>query len=314
MIENRKKVYDNLKGYRTDLTHPGYVYTYDIDEKHYANLKNSSLKYLNESLSIYYGKNFNINDREQLGENIDNILSMPNITPGGKFLPKKETAHHLNDLQKYFLEYLDDINLLNEIDELQSINIWIKSYKQNKKHSQRKKYTGKIHSDAWVGHYGDCILWLSPLMGKDNTMEILRPINPASNFLQVAETFEEGQKRYSDTESICKVKLKTMAVMDHAALHRTYYKENSLPRITVSCGASLKNKNSLMGVSNKSFRKEFDGSYFKILDLNGIATGDSCFAVQETLKDCELKFKDPSRDYEVLPNNGIFIKNNRRKR
>lgn len=314
MIEERRIVYSNFEGYRPDLTYPGYAYTYDIQGSYHDNLKTSSLKYLSESLSAYYGKDFNITNREQLGSNIDKILSMPNITPGGKFLPKKETVFHLNALQKHFLEYLESIKLLDKVDKLQTINIWIKSYKQDADYSGRKKYTGKIHSDAWVGHYGDSILWLSPLMGEDNTMEILKPINPASNFLHVAETFEEGQKRYSDTESICKVAPRTMAVMDHSALHRTYYEENSLPRITVSCGVSFKNKHSLMKISDKAFRKEFDGSYYRISDLNKIASGESCFGVRETLADCAMKFKDPHREYEVLPNNGVFIEDKRRKK
>ena len=309
MFKEREVVYSDLFGYRVDVTHPGHVYVYDVGDTYHDRITTASLNYLNESLRSYYKEDFNILTREELGLNIDKILSMPNITPGGKFLPKKETVRHLDVLQKSLLEYFESLELLDKIDELQTVNIWIKTHKQDADFSDRNKYTGKIHSDAWVGHYGDSIIWLSPLMGDDNTMEIFKPINPTEDFFETAETFEEGQRRYSDTEMICRVSPKTMAIMDHSSLHRTSYEEGSLPRLTVSCGVSFKSSHSLKSVTDKKFRKEFDSSYYKISKLKEVAKGNAFFNVNETLADCESKFKNPHKDYDVLPNNGVFIEN-----
>lgn len=306
MIESRKKVYSLLSNYNRSLTKEGFVYTFDIPEKNLASLKVAAFDYINRSLIQNYGKDFKICSARDLNTHIEKILKMPNITPNGKFLPKNGTAIFLNNVQKELIAYLKKIDILKNIDKLQSVNIWIKTHKQSDEFSNRPLYTGKIHSDAWVGHPGDSILWLSPVMSKKNTMEIIEPLNPADDYLSVSDTFEEARERYSGTKLIGKVRYGKMAIMDHMCLHRTYYEEDSFPRITISCGVTMRSEESLEKKSNKAFRKEFDSSYYPVSILKEVGR-TLTFSVKETLAECETRFKDKNKKHAILPNNGVTI-------
>jgi hypothetical protein len=307
MIELRKKVYSSLSNYNKALSKEGLVYTFDIPIKHLESLRSAALNYLNDSMTEYYKTKFNIKNGEDLQKNIDKVLNMPNITPNGKFLPKNETAKFLNNVQIALIDYIDSIDISKNIKTMQTVNIWIKTFKQDSKFAHRPMYTGRIHSDSWVGHHGDSILWLSPVMGNDNTMEVLEPINPSKNYLTVSNSFEETKKRYTSVEIIGKVKNGKMAIMDHLSLHRTAYKAHSLPRITISCGITMNSEKSLEQKSNKKFRNEFNKSYYPVSTLRKVGK-NLTFSVEETLNNCKIKFKNTSIQHIILPNNGVMIK------
>jgi len=306
IIDVRKKKYEDLAGYDQELSKDGLAYIYNVMPESDRNLKESVLGYINGTLEAYYHREFNISNDDELHENIDKILGLPNVTPNGALVPKNETAYLTNDIQKSLIDYLEEIDILRYVKSLETVNVLIKSYTEVDKFSHRPYYTGKIHTDAWVGHHSDGIVWLGILgVGDDNTMEIFEPINPSNNFLTISQDFDEALKRCNGVKSLGKMSNHKMILMDHICLHQTYYTPSAKTRVTINCGIIMNNPYSYEHSAEKIER--FNLAFYPINTLREIGRTLS-FHVEESLKEAEDKFKPGVDSQKILPNNGIVIK------
>jgi hypothetical protein len=307
LIKQRLSVYEGVVGYN-DASLPGLVYFFDTDLK---TLSKSVSFYLEKSLELFYNKKYSIESIQDLEKYRKEISGLPNVTPNGQILPKNETAVFLNNVQLEIIKILDRHGLTNYIQEMMCVHVMIKYPNENIQTQERPYYTGKIHSDAWVGHHGDAI-FMAGVLGdvEGSTVEYFEPINPNKDFLKVTDDFKKAQERYTGKNYIGKMKQSTLVLMDHTCLHRTKYEDNSKTRISINFGALLKN-NSL---SKKIFKsidiiKESGGpvSYFTVDQLRKVGN-EMTFFVEENLEQCLEKFKKSNVLPKTLPNNGIVIR------
>jgi len=282
LIQERSKVYSPLSGY-LQTSAPGLVYFYDFEV---SSISKSVQRYVEKTLEAYYGKAFDLRNQEQLELHLGEMLGLPNVTPNGTILPKKETAAFLDEVQQSVLSLLGKINVIRHVDKMMCPHIMIKTPRNNL--PERPYYTGEIHSDAWVGHHGDAIFMCGVLGDIDGTtVEYFEPIEPSHDFLHKSENFKEAQSRFKDKKYIGKMSTGKFVAMDHCCLHRTKNIKNSGTRISLNFGVIMKSDHS-HAVSTQKIQR-FEASYFRPKDLSKVGTSLT-FAIDETLQQCEQKY------------------------
>lgn len=281
IIENRKKVYSNLPKEKLDNSLSNIVLLYNIDPIKYDQLIKTTQEFICKSMSLAYNKEFTWYD-SFLEDNDPWIMELPNKTPNGIINPKNETSKEYTAIQNSINEILDDLNLYPNIKKLYYPNIRYKSSYELLEIKNRPYYTGKFHSDAWVGHVGDCQFLFGVLGDIDNnTVEFNEPINVHENYLTKAESFEEGNTRYESFKFLGNLTKQKLAIMDHACLHRTLIKIPSKPRISIDLAVMIDNEYSHI------HSQEFTQISYSYLDPNQLHSvgKDKEYSIEESIFD-----------------------------
>ena len=302
LVEKRKNVYAGLNGYN-ETSFPGLVYFYDADLQ---GLSHSISSYLEKSLETFYGREFSIKTDKDVDSHTSEILNLPNVTPNGAILPKNETAAFLNDAQIETMRLLDRHNITDHIEKLMCIHVMIKTPDEPSGTQKRPYYTGKIHSDAWVGHHGDAI-FMAGVLGdtEGSTVEYFEPVKPKKDFLTIANDFDEARKRYHGKNYIGKMENSKLVAMDHACLHRTKFEYNAKTRVSINFGVLM--KSTFSHKNNVEVINRFEESYFTTEELRRVGH-DMTFFVKETFNQCGEKFKNTDNPPLPLPNNGVILR------
>ncbi len=237
LIEQRKKVYKNLP--HTGESMENIVLFYNILEEDYNELIESVKIFLLKSLSLIYEKEFTWTD-SFLEDNNELIMGLPNKTPNGILNPKKETENEFTQVQVKLNKILNNLGISKHMKQMVIPNIRYKNPIESDQIKNRPYYTSKYHSDAWVGHVGDCQFLIGVLGDIDhNTVEFNEPINVHDNYLHKADSFDEGNNRYESFKLLGRLTKQKLVIMDHACLHRTLIEKDSKPRISIDIAVMI---------------------------------------------------------------------------
>lgn len=281
IINNRKQVYSNLPSTKLNSSLANIVLEYDINSDLYQKLTQAVQQFICKSMALAYDQEFSWTP-DFLEKNNKLLAELPNKTPNGIINPKKETSQEFTLIQNILNQILDDLELYPHIDQLLPFNIRYKSPIETDETKSRPYYTGKYHSDAWVGHVGDSQFLIGVLGDiNNNTVEFTEPTNVLDTYLDKASTFEEGQTRYSGFNHLGFLTKQKLAIMDHACLHRTYMKEGAGPRISIDIAVMIDSKNSL---SNTKEFKEVPYTYRKASSIYSVGK-DKIYSVKESIFD-----------------------------
>lgn len=287
IIEIRKKIYHNFPKKNLNKSLSDLVLLYDIDKDKYNKLIESTKLFLLKSLNVAYNKEFTWTDTF-LEDNDKLIMDLPNRTPNGLLNPKKEIVKEFEQIQIELNNILNELGLYNHINKLAIPNIRYKSLSESESIKNRPYYTSKYHSDAWVGHIGDSVLLIGLLGDIDNnTVEFNEPIDVKSNYLDIAENFEEGNTRYENLKYLGVLNAGKLGIMDHACIHRTLVKKNSKPRISIDLALIINSEYSLSHTQNCNNQRT---TYYNVDDLNLIGTKHS-FEIKESLNSITTTLK-----------------------
>jgi hypothetical protein len=241
-IEKRKKVYDDFPKKNCKINLSNIVLFYEIDKNDYEELIESVRNFLVKSLSVFYKKGFIWSDNFLI-ENIDLIQDISIKTPNGILKPKKETIVEYTDIIKSINKIINNLGINHQIEKVALPNIRFKNISEPTETKERPYYTGKLHSDAWVGHKGDSIFLIGVLGDIDNnTVEFFEPFDTQENYLTKADSFDEGNKRYGSIKYLGKLTSNKLAIMDHACVHRTSISSEAGPRISIDIAALIKSQ------------------------------------------------------------------------
>ena len=281
IIENRKRVYQNFPKESLEASLADMVLFYNINETDYQNLIEATKTFLLKSLTLAYDKEFIWTDTF-LEDNDELIMNLPNKTPNGIVNPKKETSFEFEKIQIATNKILNNLGVYKHIKKLAIPNLRYKSSLEPETAKNRPYYTSKHHSDAWVGHVGDSIFLIGVLGDIDNnTVEFNEPINVHDNYLDKAETFDEGNTRYERFDYLGTLSKGKLGVMDHACLHRTLVKEGSKPRLSMDIAVMVNSEYSHANGDG------FDPNAYSYYDSEDIQlVGDiNHYSVKESIKD-----------------------------
>jgi hypothetical protein len=260
LIEHRKRVYENLPKIKLSNESTDIVLFYDISESNYEKLKKATQEFILKNLSVFYKEKYTWSE-DFLEKNESLINSLPSKTPNGVIFPKKETIQEFEEMQRSINQIFRDLKIWPHIKKMVIPNVRFKSVNENQDAKNRPYYTGKLHSDAWVGHQGDSVFLIGVLGDIDNnTVEFNEPIGTKFDYLHKAKSFDEGNSRYESLKYLGTLKSQKLCIMDHACLHKTYLKENSKPRISIDIAVLIESEYSHV------FDEGFDESVYNYHD------------------------------------------------
>ena len=194
-------------------------------------LESLVLIYLRQNLSSQ-GSNF-----LDLEKSSQNILKLPNITPGGVIMPKIETQLIYNAIVQICLEGISEIS--DKLYEITPITIRFKS--GSSKSLSRPYETSKLHSDAWVGMFGDGIISIA-VMGDvaNNGVEFFMPKLITKDYFGKLNDYNQGLTKFKGLKKIGNLKENHIHLFDNIVLHRSKSKKKGLPRISIDFAYKLK--------------------------------------------------------------------------
>jgi len=132
---------------------------------------------------------------------------------------------------KEFLSYVDSIDLPTV------------RFKPGAKkfHPNRPYATQKLHSDAWVGQYGDAIISYGAYGDAESSgVEFFLPEKVSKDYLKKLDNYDFGNQLYQGLKPLGKMKIGKASVFDHSVLHRTMCEVDGGPRISIDLGIVMK--------------------------------------------------------------------------
>ncbi len=248
------------------------LYEISISKNDLLKLKSLVNNYIKVSLEKFYKIKI-VKQKSYLKKFKFQILNLPNITPNGVIVPKKENIISYYKLQNFVFNlcskyYLEKISNKIELCEVRLMRSNRFNYNNKRSYS-----SSKIHSDTWSGNPCDSKVVFFIDGDKNNTIEFLKPINIDKSFFEKKKNYESAIKKYG-SKKIKNLNHKKLTIFDQACLHRTKNKNTNL-RISLDFGITLKSIKKKKVIS-KRYKKRFlkkkinISNLKKILDLKSI--------------------------------------------
>lgn len=165
------------------------------------------------------------------------ILGLPNITPNGVIIPKKENIKSFLNIQNLIFKickkyFINEIAKKIEVCEVRLMRSNKHNYDNTRLYS-----SSKIHSDAWSGNPCDAKIVIYIEGDKFNTIEFFKPKKIDKDFLKKKNNYDNPIKKYG-FKKIKKLNLSKLTIFDQLCLHRTVNKNRDL-RLSIDFGITL---------------------------------------------------------------------------
>lgn len=152
------------------------------------------------------------------------ILRLPNLTPNGLLLPKREVALEFNLVQRSAAAWLRGLELDEFVEAIQlPLNVRIVDGRADGTRDRRRYASAKLHSDIWAGEPTNAMVVMVPLLGDPSTNVEFR--EPDAGFLDYRRMLDD----YFDAARLedralpydCALSASFGYLMDPYLLHRT---------------------------------------------------------------------------------------------
>lgn len=187
-------------------------------------LEVSIKNYIGQTIQEFHGATVDLSGPDYVYNNSSWLESLPNITPNGLILPKKETFLAYNQVHRSLVNILNNYDLGSKIDKIHApINIRLVKGSKDLT-DQRPRASSKIHTDIWAGEPAGALL-CAMVVGGDWTASTVRYIEPTSfpeDMLKPLADYNEG-KHVSHTGEHYDTLLDNsgLFIMDSYLLHQT---------------------------------------------------------------------------------------------
>jgi hypothetical protein len=149
-----------------------------LPEPVYARLRGAAAAYLWHSLvRAYPEQSFELSPNV-IEDYSEAVLGLPNRTPNGLILPRRETCLSFNLVQQTLCDALSVLGMIPAFSAVQSpCNVRVVSGTPDAKADGRPYASSKIHTDVWYGEPTCSILFNLPLLGDPQSvaMEFFEP-------------------------------------------------------------------------------------------------------------------------------------------
>jgi hypothetical protein len=159
----------------------------------------------------------------------DDILALPNRTPNGLLLPRRETFLSFNVVQQMLVHAFAELGMLQAFSAFQMpCNVRIVSvappHAGPAKEDTRPYASAKIHTDVWYGEPLSAILFNVPLLGDARavSMDFFEPREFPRDLITVLSDYGDGRAVAETAErSPVEFEIGSMYVSDGLSLHQT---------------------------------------------------------------------------------------------
>jgi len=160
------------------------------------------------------------------------VLALPNRTPNGLLLPRRETFLSFNLVQQALAATMVSLKLDHSFEAFQApCNVRIVSGTADAKADNRPYASSKIHTDVWYGEPLRSILFNLPLLGNSGAvaMEFFEPNTFPAEFQKSLSDYEDGRKIAESAERLpMRFDIGTLYVSDSLSLHQTVRRESGI--------------------------------------------------------------------------------------
>ena len=242
------------------------LYEISINKNDHSKLKKLVKNYIRYSIEKFYKIKLKPNF-EYFKKLKKLLLGLPNITPNGVIVPKKENIKAYLILQNYIFYLCKKYWLTKIYDKIELCEVSLMRSNKYDYDSSRSYSSTKIHSDSWSGNPCDSKVVIFIDGDKNNTIEFFKPKKIDKSFFLKKKNYENAIKKYG-FEKIKKLNYKKLTIFDQACLHRTKNKDTNL-RLSLDFGImlkSIKNKKIIF----KRYKKRFLKKKISLENLNKI--------------------------------------------
>tara|TARA_B100000989_G_scaffold298602_1_gene288683 strand:+ start:2900 stop:4774 length:1875 start_codon:yes stop_codon:yes gene_type:complete len=225
----RKKRMDSLLTGKICIHEESLLKICKIEKDSIENIRSAVKFYLWDCLISSNNSDIKLND-SFFHDNQENIKKLPNITPNGLLVPKKENLLSFNKLQKIVFQEFEKININSNINKVQfpvNVRVQCGSFDNN----SRARASSKIHTDIWAGDPAAAITVFLHVFGDYNNIGInfFEPKKFLKNQISTLDDYDFGNSKIEEiTELKTKYNDKGWIFIDPFILHQTFKKSNSL--------------------------------------------------------------------------------------
>ncbi len=239
------------------------LYEISFDKNDHKKLKNLIYKYISKSLNVYFNinlksKSVNILKYEKL------ILNLPNITPNGVIVPKKEIIQEYTNIQNYLIKIMDKYKLDSIIKTFEICDVRLMRSNKSNYNAKRSYSSSNVHSDNWSGNPCDAKIAMYIDGDKKNTIEFYKPKKINNKFFDKKNDYKKAIQDYG-FKKIKEMNVNKITIFDQACLHKTKNKNCGI-RLSIDFGIILKEN-----ISKKILLKRYKDRFIKnrsILNIN----------------------------------------------
>lgn len=164
------------------------------------------------------------------------VLKLPNVTPNGLILPKRENMLAFNQLQKAVSTSFAKLGFGKGIARVQyPINIRLQNGKPNPVIDSRPRASVKLHSDIWAGDPASAVLCFLCLLGDPLTSSGIRFFKPKQfpkNMVRALDDFNDGAALMEGAVELPQFDARGWYLADSYLIHQTT-KQGNAARISV---------------------------------------------------------------------------------
>jgi hypothetical protein len=161
-----------------------------------ARLQGAAATYVWHSLSQAYPSRAFVLSHDVLEAYADDVVALPNRTPNGVLLPRRETFLAFNLVQQALVSTLIDLGIAPRFSACQMpCNVRIASGVRDAAAEQRPYASSKVHADLWYGEPLAAILVNVPLLGDPASvgMDFFEVDAFPPSLMRVLGDYEEGR-------------------------------------------------------------------------------------------------------------------------
>lgn len=197
-----------------------------------ARLEGAVATYLWHNLSCAFPSRVFVFGKSVITEHAPDLLALPNRTPNGVILPRRDTFYSFNMIQKALADIVETLGLLPRFSAVQvPCNVRLVEGALNAEVETRNYASTKIHTDVWNGEPINSILFNIPVLGDPRGVD-LRFYEPKMfpNRLRVPlDDYALGQEvAASAQEYPADFEIGNIYISDALSLHRTLKRRHTL--------------------------------------------------------------------------------------
>ncbi len=196
-----------------------------IADPAFARLEAAVMVYVWHTLSRAYPDRVFTPGRDMLGTCAREIMSLPNRTPNGLLLPRRDTFQSFNMIHQALVGAVDAADLLSCFSFLQiPCNVRIVSGAPDPQADARSYSSAKMHTDVWNGEPVSSILFNIPVLGDPKAVDLrfYEPREFPEELRTLLGDYSLGKAvTASAVEYPAKFEMGYMYISDSLSLHQT---------------------------------------------------------------------------------------------
>jgi hypothetical protein len=257
LLKNREAHYNQtfkyLKKNKINFKKNLLLYEIAIKKKDLNQLKINVKEYIRTSVNSYYKIKLKSRDITLIKKK-NLILGLPNITPNGVVIPKKENIKSFLNIQNLIFKICKKYFINKCAKKIEICEVRLMRSNKHNYDNTRFYSSSKIHSDTWSGNPCDAKVAMYIEGDKLNTIEFFKPKKMDKDFFNKKNNYDIAIKKYG-FQKIKALDVSKLTIFDQACLHRTVNKNRDL-RLSIDFGITLIN-NKQKKIFTDRYKKRF---------------------------------------------------------